>query len=160
MPVSPLGTIPANADVYIDANIFVYALLTQTAECLRFLARCGKDINGYSDVKVLHDTMHKLMCADAGANAAKLKRDPSSIKSLSKWQLLTSLLRRFPIEWIDVDIAVVDRVPSIATRHGLLCGDTLITVLMADYGVTCIASNDADFVNLGMTVYKPSDIAT
>lgn len=160
MPTSPLLAIPANTDVYIDANIFVYALLGQSTECLAFLARCARDVNGYSDVKVLHDTMHKLMIAEAGISANKLKKSPSLIKSLSKWQFRTSILRSFPIEWIDVDIKLVDKVPHSATRHGLLCGDTLITVLMDEYGVTCIASNDSDFANIGLTVYKPSDVAS
>lgn len=158
MPTAPLPTIPSGTDVYIDANIFIHAMLKKSPQCREFLERCGRDINGYSDVKVLHDTMHKLMLAEANKNANALKQDPARIRSLTRWQNLISLLRRLPLEWIDVRLNEVDRVPPQATADGLLCGDTLITVLMSEFGITTIATHDPDFANLGLDVYKPTDI--
>lgn len=158
MPVAHLPSIPSGADVYIDANILVYAMLNKSPECLAFITRCGTDINGYSDVKVLHDTMHKLMLAEAGKTASALKSDPSRIRTLTVWQRLGGLVRNLPVEWIDVRVAEVDRVPAQATYQGLLCGDTLIAVLMADYGITAIATNDRDFGALGLQAYAPRDI--
>lgn len=158
MPTVPLPSVPVDADVYIDANILIHAMLGKGSECRAFVRRCGVDIHGYSDVKVLHDTMHKLMCAEAGVSAKKLKENPTRIKALSNWQNQISVVMGLPIEWIDVHCSDVALVPARATTKGLLCGDTLITVLMSEYGITAIASDDADFATVGMTVYEPTDI--
>ena len=158
MATIPLPTVPPDADVYIDANILIHAMLGKSAECRAFVGRCGTDINGYSDVKVLHDTMHKLMCAEAGVGAKNLKKNPALIKSLTKWQNHASVVRRLPIEWIDMHKTSVDQFPNRASSLGLLCGDSLITVLMNEYGIRAIASDDSDFDNLGVTVYEPSDL--
>jgi predicted nucleic acid-binding protein len=158
VPTIPLPNLPPGADVYIDANIFISALVGRSAECLALIGRCWTDVHGYSDVKVLHDTMHKLMCAEACSNATQLKGSPAKIKALTKWRANIAVVRGLPIEWIDLDLAAVDRVPAHATGQGLLCGDALITVFMAEYGITCIASHDQDFAKAGITVYTPTDI--
>lgn len=158
MATNPLPNLPAGTDVYIDANIFIHGILGKSAECLALMRRCGTDIHGYSDVKVLHDTMHKLMCAEANCNAKHLKGSPAKIRALTRWQLNAEVVRKLPIEWIDVSLTEIAQVPARATGQGLLCGDTLITVLMAEFGITCMASHDGDFENAGITVYAPTDV--
>ena len=97
MPMVALANVPTNADVYIDANILIYAMLGTGTECRAFIGRCGVDINGYSDARVLHDATHKLMCAEAGCNAGQLKKNPARIKLLTKWQNQISVVRRLAL---------------------------------------------------------------
>ena len=165
MAVAGLSTLPVGSDVYIDANIFVYSMLGQSGECDAFLRRCGTDVYGYADVRVLHDTMHQLMLADAEKTSGntkmrapkELKRNPTLIASLSRWKSLALIVQQLPIEWIPLGRDDLSMVPA-ATSQGLLCGDALHTSLMAQYGITRIASRDADFSNTGLTVHVPGDI--
>ena len=159
MAVVNLPSIPVNADVFVDANVLIYAVLGKSNECHAFLARLGTDVAGYSDAKVFHDCMHKLMLAESGKKSAgELKKYPALIKTLTKWKLNAELIRKLPIEWIDMDTAQVGKVPAQATADGLLCGDALIRVNMSAYGINAIVSNDIDFEKLGCTVYAPTDL--
>lgn len=165
MPVRPLGALPGGSDTYIDANIFVYGLLSQSTECKAFFERLGKDIYGYSDVRALHDAMHKLMVAEAREawpsvkSARDLKQKPELVRSLTKWKNLADLLLQLPVHWIDLDRHKIERVRGFASRFGLLCGDSLIASLMEDYGINYIASNDKDFATAGYWVFAPTDVA-
>ena len=49
MLAKPLRDVPPGADVYIDANVFVYAMLQKSQECLDFIRRCGTELHGFSD---------------------------------------------------------------------------------------------------------------
>jgi predicted nucleic acid-binding protein len=166
MPVLGLANVPSGADVYIDANILVYAMLNQSPECEAFLKRCATDVYGYSDVRVLHDCLHQLMLADAEFTSGNpqmrkpkaLKQNPALISRLTHWHGLAKLVMQLPIEWVDLVRADIARVPMETSASGLLCGDALITVLMQTYGISEIASRDADFSHAGLTVYVPSDI--
>ena len=97
MPIVDLPRIPINADVYVDANVLIYAVLGKSVECQGFLSRLASDVAGYSDVKVLHDCMHKLMLAESGKNAKQLNKDQPLIKSLTRWKLRAELIRKLPI---------------------------------------------------------------
>src|SRR5438045_804171 len=133
MAVLPLSAITAGTDVYIDANIFIYAMLGHSIECRALLTRCGTDIFGYSDVRVLHDICHQLMLADAEQTSGdlsmrrprELKGNPPLIRSLSRWQQQVLLVQQLPIEWIDLALSDISRMPQVATAAGLLCGDAL-----------------------------------
>jgi len=164
MQASPLSSLPAGTDVYIDANIFIYGALNQSTECRDFLRRLEKDVYGHSDSKVLHDVMHKLMLAEAREayptvkNAKNLKENPQLVKGLTKWKNHVAILLQLPIHWIDIDWHKVARVPSAASKHGLLCGDSLIASLMEEYGISHIASHDRDFALAGYSVFAPADL--
>lgn len=164
MPVAALQSLPSGSDVYIDANIIIFGALGQSNECRNFLQRLGTDLFGYSDIKVLHDVMHKLMLAEvrmlqpSKASATKLKSDPSLISSLSAWKGHVSVLLQWPISWIDLDLIEISRVQNLSTTHGLLCGDALIASLMDGYGIKHIASRDTDFDRAGFSVFSPTDI--
>jgi predicted nucleic acid-binding protein len=154
----PLRDVPPGADVYIDANVFVYAMLQKSQECLDFIRRCGTELHGFSDVKVFHDTMHKLMLAEAGLSASTLRKRPETVKALTKWQKQCSIVRDLPVEWIDLSLSDLDGVPSRTVATGFLCGDALISVLMNGFGITTIASRDEDFLKAGLSVFAPTDV--
>lgn len=160
MPIQPLHRVPPGEDVYLDANIFVYAALGQSQECIAFLRRLTADVRGYCDAKVMHDVAHKLMLSEAGMNARHLKEQPDVVRSLSRWVRHLEVLRLLPVEWIPVKLSDVDVVAAQALHDGLLCGDALIRVFMDRYGISAIASNDADFARMGLTVYRPTDVSS
>ena len=119
MPVLPLSSLPAGSDVYIDANIFVYAMLGESSECRALFTHCEIDVFGYSDIRVLHDASHQLMLAEAGQTASRwrspknLKTNPSLIKSLTRWQQQAGLLRELSVEWIDLNFGDMTKVPQV-----------------------------------------------
>ncbi len=164
MPVLPLSSLPARSDVYIDANIFVYAMLGKSSECRALFARCETDVFAYSDIRVLHDASHQVMLAEAAQTAPKwgspknLKTNPTLIRSLTRWQQQVRLMRGLSIEWINLSLGDISNVPQTATSSGLLCGDALHLSIMQSYGITMIVSNDADFAAAGLAVYKPGDV--
>jgi predicted nucleic acid-binding protein len=162
MPSFPLSSLPGGSDVYVDANIFVYAMLAKSEQCRRLLKRFEVDLFGYSDARVLHDVSHRLMLAEATQSSRKQQNvqelNPSLVKSLTRWSHQVAILRQLPIEWFELGLADVGRVPGVATSTGLLCGDSLHLAIMQAYGISMIVSNDEDFVSAGLTVYRPDDI--
>src|SRR5215213_11215943 len=68
MPAQPLSQLPAGADVFIDANIFVYGLTGQSAQCRDFLTRCAREeLFGISLLEIVNDATHRFMLAEAVA---------------------------------------------------------------------------------------------
>src|SRR5947209_6591829 len=126
MPILPLASVPAGSDIYIDANIVVYAMLRQSPECLTLMSRCERELFAYSDVRAFHDASHQLMLAEAAQTAAKwrspknLKANPTLIKSLTRWPRQVRLMRELPIEWIDLRVDDLMNVPDVALSYGLL----------------------------------------
>jgi predicted nucleic acid-binding protein len=158
MPVKALADIHAGTSVYVDANILVYALLGKGQQCEAFVRRLASDLDGYTDVKVLHDCAHKLMLAEASSSAKNLKGKPDHVRGLAKWQEHFRVLRAIPIEVASVSTTEIDKVPFKASREGLLCGDALIRVCMEECGLTAIATNDSEFARLPIDVFRPSDV--
>lgn len=66
MPAQPLSQLPAGADVFIDANIFVYGLMGQSVQCRDFLARCAREeLFGISLFEIVNEATHRFMLATA-----------------------------------------------------------------------------------------------
>ncbi len=54
------GEHPPGADVFLDANIFIYAFTATSPECEVFLARCARqDVFGVTSYEVVNETTHR-----------------------------------------------------------------------------------------------------
>ncbi len=62
MPPFRLPEIPSGSDVFLDANVVVYALCGDSDECVDLLRRCAsEEVYGVVTVDVINDVTHKLM---------------------------------------------------------------------------------------------------
>ena len=166
MPILPLTNIPVGADIFADSNILVYALTGRSRECQDFVRQfyTGR-ITAFASSDVISDVVHRLLIAEATErtgrlyNHRSLKSDPDLVRSLTTWKSKMTDLLRSPLVVEEVTIEAVRSLLTHIPATGLLGKDALIYGSMAKYGLTRIATNDADFERLGLTVYKPTDLS-
>jgi predicted nucleic acid-binding protein len=168
MPIAGLQTIPIGADVFIDSNIFVYALNGQSPQCSALLQRVSnEEIIGITSYHVVGEVTHKLMMAEfiamggPGANSARryLKEHPGIVMGLTRYWTGVESVLAMNLLFLPVDEGIIKGAQPIRQQTGLLNNDSLITACMKYLGLTFIASNDEDFgaVN-GFSVFKPTDV--
>lgn len=167
MAVERLPNLPSGADVFLDANVFIYALGRQSNECHDFLNRCStEDVFGVTTLEVINEVTHRLMLTEAVAkgvitkgNASALKGKWRDVAKLTEYWTLTSRIFGLNILLVGSDDPRLHRAQTVRSNHGLLTNDSLILATMVEYGINCLASRDGDFDHIqGLTVYKPADI--
>jgi predicted nucleic acid-binding protein len=167
MPVDRIENLPAGTHLFLDANIFIYALLGSSSQCRDLLSRCAMEqVFGITTLDVVNEVTHRMMLAEA-LGSGVIKRD--SVRELrGKWREITKLTEYWAqtagIFGLNILILASDevrlhRAQTMRTRHGLLTNDSLILAAMDEYGIGRLASRDDDFDHVsGLTVYKPTDI--
>ncbi len=165
--MEPLGNLPSGSDVFLDANIFIYALCNQSSECLTLLQRCAREeVFGITTVDLLNETTHRLMLAEACARgiiskekASSLRRRLSDIRDLGRyWQQMQAVLG-LNLIILETKQTRLHKAHAERANYGLLTNDSLIVAAMREYGITNIASADADFDHIpGLTRYRPTDL--
>src|ERR1700730_6489088 len=66
MPTDTLANVPDGSDVFVDANIFVYAFTAMFAECTEFLTRCARqEISALTSYDSIYEATHRLMVHEA-----------------------------------------------------------------------------------------------
>jgi len=168
MPIAGLQTIPLGADVFIDSNIFVYALNSQSPQCSALLQRVSnEEIIGITSYHVVGEVTHKLMIAEflaaggPGTNRPQkyLKEHPEIVSGLTHYWAGVESVLAMNLLFLPVDEGIIKGAQPIRQQSGLLNNDSLVASCMNYFGLTFIASNDEDFgaVN-GFSVFKPTDI--
>jgi predicted nucleic acid-binding protein len=72
---------------------------------------------------------------------------------------LTAEIFELSLLIIPLDEARQHATQRIRTNYGLLTNDSLLVAAALSYGISCLASRDADFDRIAeLTVYKPSDV--
>jgi len=167
MPVDRLPNLPRGADVFLDANIFIYAFAAQSTDCRDLLRRCAREeVYGITTLEVVNEVTHRLMLTEAVATGVVTKESAAALKG--KWQKVTKLtqywVQTVRIFGLNVLILASDqprlhRAHTMRSRHGLLTNDSLILAAMDEYGIGRLATRDGDFDHVpGLTVYKPTEI--
>ena len=158
----------AGADVFIDANIFIYHFLDMSADCSDFLALLEEGgFRGLTSVNVLTEVLHRLMIIEARTKG--LVKSPGALKQLNKKpDLVRRLVEYSTIAQVvpDMGIRVLPLTPehlpasqAIRAQYGLLINDSLIVTMMKESGVNNLATNDAAFRRVeAIRVYGPTDI--
>ncbi|HKW63500.1 MAG TPA: type II toxin-antitoxin system VapC family toxin [Candidatus Acidoferrum sp.] len=168
MPVAALQTIPKGADVFIDSNIFIYALNGQSGQCRTLLEKISREeITGITSYHVVGEVTHQLMVAEliaaGGPGAAKprkyLEEHPQVVQRLTQYWVGTESVLAMNLLFLTVDEGIIKGAHPIRQQSGLLNNDSLVAACMKYLGLTFIASNDKCFDAVtGFSVFKPTDL--
>jgi predicted nucleic acid-binding protein len=158
----------AGQSVFIDANLFVYALAPEPTlgpPCYDLLERIRrKEIEGFTSSHVFSDVAHRLMWLEACATfgwpytgiANRLKRHAAEIQKLSRFRKALDQIIAIGIHVVPVTARDVLVAGDASVQHGILSGDGLILAIMQAEKLNRLASNDADFDRIaGITRYSP-----
>lgn len=162
------ATIPASADVFLDANTLVYHFSAHPVfgpACVALLDRIERlELQGSMSSHILGEMAHRLMTIEgqqrfgwpAAGIANRLKRHPNEVQQLSAHQRAIDEVRAIGIQVLPVEGADVSLAADVTQQFGLLANDALTVVIMRRFGLTLLASNDADFDRVpGLTRFAP-----
>jgi predicted nucleic acid-binding protein len=162
--------IPANAAVFLDANILVYYFTpdpTFGPECQILMDRIARyqDFVAYTSNHVLSELAHQLMVLEAAQRfgwpmagiTRRLRKHPAEVQQLSAYRQAIDEVPRLGIEVLPVERHVPPLAAALGQLHGLLTNDAYILATMQDEAITHLASHDADFDRVpGITRYAPA----
>jgi predicted nucleic acid-binding protein len=167
VPVADLPNVPRHADLFLDANIFIYSFLRKSAQCMNMIERCAReDVFGITSLDVVNDVTHRMMLAEAchkghisKQNASSLKNKPSVIAGLTDYWHYAARIFSLNILLLDADEALLRAGQTVRSGIGLLTKDSLIVAAMDEYAIGNLATRDADFDRVNhIMVYRPTDI--
>lgn len=162
-----LSDVPFGSDIFIDANIFIYGLTSQSPQCVRLLERCSREeVTGVSLFEMVNEATHKFMLAEAVVkgviatpSAAALRRKHSEIPLLIDYWHETARILALNLLFFSTDEQIVRSAQTERQSAGLLTNDSMILSWMREYGIRYIATADKDFERAnGITVFGPDDI--
>jgi predicted nucleic acid-binding protein len=164
-----LANLPDHSFVFIDANIFVYGLTGQSADCSEFLTRClHEEVTGIALFETVNEATHRFMLAEALAKgliargtARQLRENPKLIPLLLDYWKNVERILVLNLLFVPVNESIVRNAQAERQAAGLLTNDSMIVSGMREYGVSFLATNDADFERVGgITLFKPGDLSS
>ena len=173
-----LNDLPNGKRVFVDTNIFDYALSARSPSCASFLARVAtREVKAYVNTQVLSDLIHKLMIKEAfakslisRATAVKLKecfkQDRATAAQLVDYQQQIEELLSIGLRVVPITTKLLIETKIERATYALLTGDSIHVGTMNRCQVNrqsaplCdIVTNDEDFALIaGVTVWKPPDV--
>ena len=162
-----LPSLPAGTEILLDANVLTYALNGRSAECAKLLERCAAgEVSGFTTVDVLADVCHRMMLAEAAVkrlisrpNAANLQGKSHVVVRLRDYweRIIHSGTARIAV--LPLDEYRFHRAHPLRAQFGLMTNDSLLLAAADVFGISSIATNDADFdVIPWITIYRPADV--
>lgn len=167
MAALPLADLPDGSDVFIDANIFIYALTSQSTQAREFLARCSREqVYGVTLFEIVNEATHQFMVAEAlekghitRRSASELAERPEVVRSLTGYWLNTIRVLDLNLLLLSTEEDVVRLAHGQRQAAGLLTNDSMIVACMSGLGITRLASNDRAFQRVpDIEVYSPTDL--
>jgi predicted nucleic acid-binding protein len=143
--------------IFLDANVFVYAFADEPTfgeACIELLERIELgDIQGCISSALLSDVAHRLMALEACESLGwpyagigqRLRNHPAEIQKLQRFRIALDEIVSIGVRVLSATGQHVLRAADLSIQHGLLSGDALVVALMAEHGLTGLASNDSDF---------------
>jgi predicted nucleic acid-binding protein len=166
--VEPLASVPAGSDIFIDANIFVYALNRTSAQCLLLLERCSREeVTGISLFEIVNEATHKFMLAEARSkglipspgNAGQLRNNFTVIPALVDYWHETERILALNLLVFSTDEQILRSAQPERQEASVLTNDSMILSWMREYGIRHLATSDRDFERAtGITVFGPEDL--
>jgi predicted nucleic acid-binding protein len=160
--------IPANASVFIDANVLVYYFAPDPAlgpACQQLMSRINhQEIAAWTSAHSLGDAAHRTMVLEAVARfgwplagaARRLRQNGAFIQQLSRYRQIIDEVPRLSINVVPVSQHLLRVAGALSQQYGLLSGDGLVLAVMQDEAITNLASHDADFDRVsGIARYAP-----
>ena len=163
------GQIPAGTAIFIDANIFIYHFIAETAvshQCTSLLKQVESNaINGFTSTIVLAEISHRLMVLETieqykltPKNAVRfLKEHPEKVKPLEKHLNAVIEIREMGVKLLPMEGKDIFSSLELQRKYGLLTNDSINLHIMLRDSIFSLASNDLDFEEIDfITLYKPS----
>ena len=167
MPALQMPSIPSGECVFLDANVFVYAMLNQSVECLRLLRRCAtEEVHGVTTLHVINEATHRLMLVEAvkkeiipKQNVRLLGERSEAVRKLSLYWTQVRRILEMNLLILSLDEAWLHKAHDVRTACGLLTNDSLVVAAMRHCGLNNLASADKGFDHvMGLARYAPSDL--
>ncbi|HMV83558.1 MAG TPA: type II toxin-antitoxin system VapC family toxin [Blastocatellia bacterium] len=156
--------------VFLDANVFVYHFLGQSADCRQLFSRCHQGaLHGFTAGFIVAEVMHRLMTAEAVARGLvtssqvvkKLRERPDIVRQLQAPNQCIAQIKAMKIEIVPLTVAMLETSANVRLQHGLLTNDSLLVAAMHELNLQKLATHDQDFARIsGLLVYQPTDIAS
>ncbi len=163
-----LQKIPKGGFVFVDANIFIYAMQRHSRQCVRLLQRCAEDdVTGFVADNILAEVMHVLMIAEARDNnwitsanpARQLNAKPKRVAALHRYESLVRDILGMGLRLESLQREDFLTALSVQRQSGLLTNDALLVAMAIRLRIPAIASADKAFARAqGIKVYSPSDL--
>jgi predicted nucleic acid-binding protein len=162
-----LNNVPNGSDLFIDANVFIYGLTAQSAQCKAFLERCSREeVTGITLFECTNNATHHFMKAEAlqkghcaGQAMRYLSQHPEVVGQLTDYWANTQRLLALNLLFVPLEMKIVTEAQPERVNAGLLTNDSVIIAAMRDFGVLSVATNDRRFDAVaGVTVFSPTDI--
>jgi len=163
-----LADVPAGTAVFVDANIFVFALINHAVHgvaCNEFLDRAeNQDITAITSTHILGEVVHRLMTIEAADRfgwpvqgiANRLRRHAAEVQQLVLPRHGLDEINAARVNVLGIDPPFVGLATDFCRQSGLLYGDALSVTVMQRHGLTHLASHDSDFDRVpGFTRYSP-----
>ena len=124
-----------------------------------------QELVGYTSTHVLSEVAHRMMTLEAciqfgwpfAGVARRLRRHFSQAQTLVRFRQAVQEVPRLGVQLIMIAHSLIDAGAAVSQQTGLLTNDALIVAVMRQYGLTNLASNDADFDRVpGLTHYAPT----
>jgi predicted nucleic acid-binding protein len=161
--------IPANASVFLDANILVYYFTPDPIfgpACQLLMDQISKwqHFYAFTSTHVLSEVAHQLMVLEAAQAFGwpmagithRLRTHPAEVQKLSRFRQAIDEVPRLGIEVLPIERHFSPLAAALSQLHGLLTNDALILATMQDQSITHLASHDSDFDRVpGITRYAP-----
>ena len=167
MALDSLPNLPESGFVFIDADVFIYALTAQSAQCRQLLERClREEVTGIALFETVNEVTHRFMIAEAlskglitAGGARALRNKFQQIPTLTDYWLNTQRMLALNLLFMPVNETIIRNAQTVRQEAGLLTNDSMIVAAMREYGLSFLASNDADFERVrDITVFKPTDL--
>jgi predicted nucleic acid-binding protein len=165
--VHPLPNLPTGADIFIDANIFIYGLNGSSPQCFALLERCSREeVTGITLFEIVNEATHKFMLAEVVSkaiitreSAADLRKKYADIPGLINYWRETQRILNLNMLFFSTDEQIVKNAQTERLGASLLTNDSMIVSWMREYGIRNVATADHDFERAnGITVFGPDDL--
>ena len=167
MAVDAVPNLPEGSFLFLDSNIFIYALTGQSTQCRHLLERCSReDVTGLAPFETVNEVTHRFMIAEAlskglitAGGARALRNNFKQIPALTDYWRNTQRILALNLLFLPVNEAIVSGAQAVRAEAGLLTNDSMIVACMRENGLSFLAGNDADFERVReITVFKPTDL--
>jgi len=125
-----------------------------------------EEVTGIALFETVNEVTHRFMIAEALAKglivaggAKALRNKFQQIPALTDYWMNTQRLLALNLLFMPVNEAIIRNAQNVRQEAGLLTNDSMIVAAMREYGLSFLASNDADFDRVrDITVFKPTDL--
>jgi predicted nucleic acid-binding protein len=160
--------LPRDTRCLVDSNVFVYHLGSKGGDCTAFFDRvAGKEIEAYITTTIIAEVLHRQMLVEAvlkgritpGKSLNKLKDNPEIITGLTDYITEVGKLLELPIRIITVQPDDITCSHDLRRAHGLFVNDSINLACAQRFGLSDIATHDADFRRVpDLRLWEPTDI--